>query len=119
MTEELLQKLNPSETQAKLIAQSIYIALFQNLDSYHQQEVIVSLVTQIGNGSLREISFSLDTLSKLIIECGASMVAPYCPIIKEIFDYFENFSLNGVKKLYSIFAELLYEVLTMCIYLRC
>lgn len=87
----------------------LYELLFKSFEDYHRQEVVGGLVTHVGSGISSEVDAGLKCFRNLA-ESDPNSLVNFSILIKGIMDYLDDFSLEQVRLLFSLFNTLAYCV---------
>ncbi|XP_048327057.2 uncharacterized protein LOC107405260 isoform X1 [Ziziphus jujuba] len=94
------------EKEAREFGIHMYTCLFNEFDdSYSRQEVLGSLVTNVGSGVSYIVSSALETMSLLASKYAQELI-PLSSHISGILDYLEGFNVENLHKVYEVFSHL-------------
>ncbi|KAF3445135.1 hypothetical protein FNV43_RR14828 [Rhamnella rubrinervis] len=94
------------EKEAREFGIHMYSCLFEEFnDSYSRQEILGSLVTNVGSGVSYTVSSALETMALLASKYAQELI-PLSSHISGILDYLEGFSVDNLHKVYEVFSHL-------------
>ena len=88
---------------------NFYLYLFLAYEQYHRQEVVGAVVTHLGSGVSTEVDAGLSVLS-LLAERAPRDLAAFSVFLQRIMDNLDDFSLDQVRQLFSVFNLVAHHV---------
>ncbi|TPX46664.1 hypothetical protein SeMB42_g03598 [Synchytrium endobioticum] len=94
------------------LAEAVYCSTFHVFDHMYRQEVIATLVTNVGSGIESEIDATFQVLVKLV-ELYPKEVAEFAIFVKSLLESLETLSENQVRLLFEAYSGLATESKTV------